>query len=284
MQNGLSPCKMVPNIEQTFILGDGTTWTAKNSSKTKKDGDMVTLRWGLANSVNQISAWIMKRYTPEAMRDVMRQLGIYSEVPAVPSMFLGTAEITLYEMVAAYGVFANRGVYSSPIVVSRIEDKYGNLISTFQSQHRDALDEKTAYLMTNLLQGVVREGSGGRLMSTYETFEDYGGFTTPFAGKTGTTQNQSDGWFVGFTPELVAGVWSGANYRSIHFEDLTRGQGSNMALPIFGRFFKQVFADPSLKYKSDFVFEQPDGFDVDIDCGETGVSTEKSKPDYDEYF
>src|SRR5574344_1597471 len=124
------------------------------------------------------------------------------------------------------------------MIVTLLEDKNGNLLATFQPKKRDAIDEQTAYLMTYLLQGVVREGTGVRLATTYEVFKEYGGFKAPFAGKTGTTQNQSDGWFVGFTPELVAGVWSGANYRSIHFEDLTRGQGSNMALPIFGRFFK----------------------------------------------
>ncbi len=284
MQNDLTPCKMVPNVEQTFILGDGTTWTAKNSSKTDFDGQMVTLRWGLANSVNQVSAWIMKRYEPQAMLDMMRQLGIYSEVPAVPSMFLGTAEITLWEMVAAYGVYANKGVFTTPIIVTKIEDKHGNVISNFQTKRRDALDEKTAYLMINLLQNVVSEGSGLRLMSTYETFREYGGFKTPFAGKTGTTQNQSDGWFVGFTPELVAGVWTGANYRSIHFEDLTRGQGSNMALPIFGKFFKDVFADPTLNYTEDFVFEAPEGFDIDLNCGESRTEIDRSKSDYDEYF
>lgn len=284
MQNDLSPCKMVPNVEQTFILGDGTTWTAKNAGKTDRDGQMVTLRWGLANSVNQVSAWIMKRYEPQAMLDMMRQLGIYSEVPAVPSMFLGTAEITLWEMVAAYGVYANKGVFTTPIIVTKIEDKHGNVISNFQTKRRDALDEKTAYLMINLLQNVVSEGSGLRLMSTYETFKEYGGFKTPFAGKTGTTQNQSDGWFVGFTPELVAGVWTGANYRSIHFEDLTRGQGSNMALPIFGKFFKDVFADPTLNYTEDFVFEAPEGFDIDLNCGESRTEIDRSKSDYDEYF
>ncbi len=284
MQNGLTPCKQVPNVEQTFILGDGTTWTAKNAGKTDKDGQMVSLRWGLANSVNQVSAWIMKRYEPQAMVDVMRQLGIYSDVPAVPSMFLGTAEITLWEMVAAYAVYANKGVYSKPIIVSKIEDKHGNIISNFQTIRRDALDEETAYLMVNLLQNVVNEGSGSRLMSTYETFKEYGGFKTPFAGKTGTTQNQSDGWFVGFTPELVAGVWTGANYRSIHFEDLTRGQGSNMALPIFGRFFKKVFADDSLNYNENFIFEAPDNFNIDLDCGGAKTDIDRSKSDYDEYF
>ncbi|HNW51235.1 MAG TPA: transglycosylase domain-containing protein [Prolixibacteraceae bacterium] len=283
MQNGISPCKRVPNIEQTFILGDGSTWTAKNSSPTDFDGQMVSLRWGLANSVNQVSAWIMKQFNPEAMKTVMRQMGVYSDIQAVPSMFLGTAEITLYEMVAAYSVFANKGIYTTPLIVTRIEDKNGNLLSTFQARKRDAIDERTAYLMTYLLQGVVKEGTGIRLSTTYDAYKDYGGFTSPFAGKTGTTQNQSDGWFIGFTPELVAGVWTGANYRSVHFEDISRGQGSNTALPVFGRFFKKVFADKSLNIKSDFQFERPIGME-DIDCDNNDGGSESTKPEYDDFF
>ena len=286
MQNGISPCEKVPNVPVTFTEADGLQkpWTAQNSSKTDYDGKMVSLRWGLANSVNQVSAYLMKKYNPQAMKDVMRQMGIYSDIPAVPSMFLGTAEITLYEMVAAYSVFANKGIYTTPLIVTRIEDKNGNIISTFQAKKRDAIDEQTAYLMTYLLQGVVREGSGLRLSSTYEGWKEYGGFSAPFAGKTGTTQNQSDGWFVGFTPQLVAGAWTGANYRSIHFEDLTRGQGSNMALPIFGRFFKMVFADPTLTIKSDFVFERPAHLSVDTNCDDKDSESDTSKSDFDDYF
>ncbi len=271
MQNGLSPCKRVPNVEQTFILPDGTTWTAKNAGSSEYDGKMVTLRWGLANSVNQVSAWVMKRYNPEAMRDVMRNMGIYSDVPAVPSMFLGTAEVTLYEMVAAYSVFPNKGVYTTPNIVSHIEDRHGNVLARFTPRRHEAIDEQTAYLMTKLLQNVVNEGTALRLKSKYKLYEEYGGFDTPFAGKTGTTQNQSDGWFMGFTPDLVAGVWTGANYRSIHFEDITRGQGTNTALPVFGRFFKKVFADSTLNYREHFKYEEPEGFNIDIDCDDNGV-------------
>ncbi|HKM93552.1 MAG TPA: transglycosylase domain-containing protein [Prolixibacteraceae bacterium] len=284
MQNGLSPCQMVPNVEQTFILDDGSAWTAKNSSKSDYDGKMVTLRWGLANSVNQVSAWVMKRYNPGAMKNVMQRMGIYSDIPAVPSMFLGTAEITLYEMVAAYGAFANKGVYTTPLIVSHIEDKNGNELASFTSHKHDAIDENTAYLMTNLLQNVIREGSGIRLISKYDVFKEYGGFNTPFAGKTGTTQNQSDGWFVGFTPELVAGVWTGANYRSIHFEDITRGQGSNMALPVFGRFFKKVFADSTLNYIQDFKFEKPENFNIDLDCNDEDISNKDEVPTFDGFW
>jgi penicillin-binding protein 1A len=284
MQNGLSPCKMVPNVEQTFILDDGTTWTAKNSGSSKYDGQMVSLRWGLANSVNQVSAWVMKRYNPKSMVNVMHNMGIYSYLPSVPSMFLGTAEITLYEMVSAYAVFPNKGVYTTPLIVSRIEDKNGNVLATFKPQRHDAIDEQTAFLMTNLLQNVVHEGSGIRLRSKYPLYKDYGGFDSPFAGKTGTTQNQSDGWFIGFSPELVAGAWTGANYRSIHFEDITRGQGANMALPIFGRFFKKVFADSTLNFTQDFKFEKPDNFNIDLDCNEMDDEEQKDTPSFDGFW
>jgi penicillin-binding protein 1A len=286
MQNGISPCEKVPNVPVTFTEADGldAPWTASNSSETDYDGKMVSLRWGLANSVNQVSAYLMKQFNPEAMKKVMQQMGVYSNITAVPAMFLGTAEITLYEMVAAYSVFANKGVYTTPMIVTRIEDKNGNLLATFQPKKRDALDEQTAYLMTYLLQGVVREGTGVRLATTYEVFKDYGGFKAPFAGKTGTTQNQSDGWFIGFTPELVAGVWTGANYRSIHFKGISLGQGSNTALPVFGRFFKKVFADPTLGLSQNFEFEKPAYMTVDLNCDETDVDSETSKPEYDDFF
>lgn len=281
MQNGKTPCDEVPNVEQTFILPDGNTWTAKNSGK-KGDNDFVTLSWGLANSVNQVSAWVMKQYSPEAMKTIMQRMGIYSHIDAVPSMFLGTSEITLYEIVSAYAVYANSGVYTTPYVVTRIEDKNGNVLARFKPHRHEALDENTAYLMVNLLQNVIRQGSGIRLITTYDAYKEYGGFTTPFAGKTGTTQNHSDGWFVGFTPELIAGVWTGANLRSIHFEDISRGQGSNMALPVFGRFFKKIYADTELGYHPDLNFERPAGFNVNLDCNQ--VNAEMDGPSVDEYF
>jgi penicillin-binding protein 1A len=286
MQNGMSPCIKVPNVPQTFTEADGlqAPWTATNSTPTDYDGQMVSLRWGLANSVNQVSAWLMKQYSPEAMKTVMRQMGIYSDIQAVPSMFLGTSEITLYEMVAAYSVFANKGIYTTPLIVTKIEDKNGNLLSTFQAKKRVAIDEQTAFLMTYLLQGVVREGTGKRLSTTYEVYKDYGGFTSPFAGKTGTTQQQSDGWFMGFTPELVAGVWTGANYRSIHFHSITLGQGSNMALPIFGRFFKKVFADPTINFNQNFEFKRPDNLTVDVNCDNSDVEDQNHKSDAEDYW
>ncbi|MDA3930963.1 MAG: transglycosylase domain-containing protein [Prolixibacteraceae bacterium] len=284
MQNGMSPCKMVPNVEHTLINPDGTPYTAKNSNPSEYDGQMVTLKWGLAHSVNQISAWVMKQHSPALMKDLMQKLGIYSEIPEVNSLFLGPAEITLYEMIAAYAVYANKGVYTTPIIVSRIEDKNGNVLARFTPRRHDAIDEKTAYLMTYLLQNVVKTGSGRRLTYNFEPFTEYAGFEGSFAGKTGTTQNQSDGWFVGYSPELVAGVWTGANLRSIHFEDLGRGSGSNMALPVFGRFFKQVFADSTLNYTQDFEFEKPENFNIDLNCNDHPSETEENIPVFDDIW
>ena len=262
MQNGFSPCTLVPNTEHSFTLYDGSTWTAKNSGKTKMDGKMVTLKWGLANSVNQISAWVMKQFNPQAMADMMHKLGITSPIDAVPSMFLGTSDVSLYEMVGAYGTYGNHGVYTKPYCVTRIEDRNGNVLARFSPESRDAIDAKTAYLMINMMEAVVNEGTSARLRRNV----DYGNITADVAGKTGTTQNQSDGWFMGITPELVTGVWTGGDLRSIHFEGLSAGQGASMALPIYGYYMNSLYRDRTLGYTQSSVFEVPPGFNVDMDC------------------
>jgi penicillin-binding protein 1A len=263
MQNGYSPCTLVPNTEQTFYLPDGTTWTAKNSS-SEREGQMVTLKWGLANSVNQISAWIMKKFNPQAMKNVMRKMGIVSPIDAVPSMFLGTSDISLYEMVGAFGTFGNHGVYTKPYFVDRIEDKDGNVLARFTPQQHEAIDQKTAYLMLNLMEGVVNEGTSQRL----RWHPVYGHLTADIAGKTGTTQNQSDGWFIGITPELVTGVWTGADLRSIHFKGIHFGQGANMALPIYGRFMNKLYSDSTLNLSQDTKFDRPPNFNINLNCDE----------------
>ncbi|MGE4586286.1 MAG: transglycosylase domain-containing protein [Mangrovibacterium sp.] len=279
MQNGLSPCTKVPNVRQQFILPDGTIWEAKNSSPGDMDGKMVTLKWGLANSVNQISAWVMKQFNPLAMADVMRKLGISSEIDPVPSLFLGTPDISLEEMVGAYGTYASKGVYTKPFYVTRIEDKHGTVITTFQPQRHDAIDEQTAYLMISLLRGVVDNGTGIRL----RWHETYGRIEGQIAGKTGTTQNHSDGWFMGVIPRLAAGAWTGAELRSIHFDNIHLGQGSNMALPIWGRFIKKVYADPSLEYKPDQKFEAPEHFMINLDCDEV-QQNKQNRTDFEDFF
>jgi penicillin-binding protein 1A len=263
MQNGYSPCTLVPNVEQTFYLADGTTWTAKNSGNTEHDGEMVTLKWGLANSVNQVSGWVMKQFNPQSMANMMRKMGITSPIDAVPSMFLGTSDVSIYEMVGAYGTFANHGVYTKPIFVTRIEDKNGNILARFSPDHHDAIDPKTAFLMLNLMEGVVNEGTSQRLRRAGLI---YGGLTADIAGKTGTTQNQSDGWFMGITPELVTGVWTGGDLRAIHFEGLSMGQGASMALPVYGYFMNKLYRDKTLGYSEGTKFEAPEGINFDLDC------------------
>lgn len=259
MQEGLGPCDKVPNIPQTFILPTGEPWSARGG--TKRQGKMVTLRWGLANSENNISAWVLKQFTPEAVAQMAHKMGITSFIDPVPSVFLGTAEITVKEMVAAYSIFANKGVYNSPLPVCRIEDKYGNVLQEFRPESREVITENTAYLMCNLLEGVVNSGTGVRLRYKYK-------LTNPMGGKTGTTQQHADGWFIGVTPDLVGGVWVGAEDRSIHFQNLANGQGANMALPIWAKFLQKAYADSGLKM-SGRPFDRPAGISKRLDCDET---------------
>ncbi len=279
MQNGYTPCTKVPYVSQQFQMPDGTIWEPKDSElDTENEGKMVTLKWGLANSRNKISAWVMKQFNPNAVAEVMKRMGVYSPIDPVPSMFLGTSDITLYEMVGAFNTYPNQGVYVKPYFVSRIEDRYGNVISDFQADRYEAFNEETAYLMVNLLQGVIDNGTGIRLRNR----DGYGKFTMPIAGKTGTTQNHSDGWFIGMTPDLTAGVWTGADLRSIHFRTITSGQGANMALPIWGYFYKKVLADPSLGYSEDISFKKPDDFNINLECEDDNQV--KSFPESDDFF
>jgi penicillin-binding protein 1A len=220
---------------------------------------MVTLKWGLAQSENYISAWIMEKFSPAAVVDLMHKMGIRSFIDPVVSIFLGTSDVKLEEMVGAYGTFANKGVYTRPMYVTRIEDKNGNVISRFTPSIEEVLSEETAHLMISLLQGVVQTGSGFRLRNTYSLMNQIG-------GKTGTTQEQSDGWFMGVTPNLIGGVWCGWEDRAIHFETLTEGQGANVALPIFALFLKKVYADPEFGIMEADQFERPAGFNIELDC------------------
>ena len=259
MQDGYSPCHEVDNIPYSFEVGDSVPWEPRSSGPREYHGKKVTLKWGLAQSENYISAWLMKQFTPGAVAELMQRMGIRSYIPPYPSIFLGTAELTLEEMVGAYGTYSNKGVYTQPIYVTRIEDRNGNVLARFTPKIEEVLTEEQAYLMANLLQGVVQSGSGVRVRSTYELRNQIG-------GKTGTTQNHANGWFMGITPNLVAGVWSGWEDQSIHFEDLRTGQGANMALPIFAEFLKRVYADPEFSLMVEDVFESPPGFNLELDC------------------
>ncbi len=263
MQDGYTPCYKVPDIPQVFKVND-TVWIPKSTGRKEYWGKMVTLKWGLANSENYISAWLMKQFNPQSVINIMRKMGIRSHIDPVYSIFLGTSDLSLYELTGAYGTFANKGVFVQPIFVSRIEDKTGNTISTFRPYFNEAISEKDAYQMINLLEGVVKEGTAIRLRYKY-------GLMNQIGGKTGTTQNHSDGWFIGVTPSLVTGVWTGWEDRSVHFRTLHLGQGANMALPIFALYMKKIYEDPQYGILQTEEFEPPPDFDINLDCDEATV-------------
>ena len=269
MQEGeFSPCSKVANIQYSVDLPSGDKWVPKNSSKYK-EGQMVTLKEALANSINWISTFLIKRYSPESVIKVARKMGVTSPISAVPSIALGSADLSLYEMVGAMNTYANKGVYTQPIFITRITDKNGNVIANFLPRQDEAMSEETAYLMLTLMKGVVESGTGVRLRYKY-------GLTNPIAGKTGTTQSNSDGWFMGLTPDLVTGVWVGGDDRTIRFRVTSLGQGANMALPIWALFMKRVYGDSTLKIsKGDF--DRPlHPLSVDINCA---TFSDKQKED-----
>jgi len=259
MEEGFSPCDRVLNVSQTFIDHD-STWTPRSPGLAEYKGKRVTLKWGLAHSVNNISAWLVKRFPPQTIiDDVAKKMGITSYIMPVYSIIFGVSDVSLYEMVGAFNTYSNKGVYIEPLFVSRVEDKNGNLISTFQPIQSEAISEQTAYLMVNLLKGVVDGGTAIRLRHTYH-------FEAEMGGKTGTTQNHSDGWFMGITPQLTSGVWVGAEDRSIHFDELYLGSGANMALPIWALYMQKVYNDSTLGITQEDVFEVPPGFSVNLNC------------------
>lgn len=275
MQEGYSPCYEVPNVPVTIIDKAGVPWTPSNSDG--KYGGMLSLKEALAESINCISAYLMKQFGPDAVVQVARKMGITSPIEPYPSIALGTADVSVYEMVAAYSTFANKGVYTEPQYILRIEDKNGVVLQDFVPRKVEAISEETSYLMLNLMQGVTLFGTGARLRGSKY------GFTNPIAGKTGTTQNNSDGWFMGITPELVSGVWSGCEDRSVHFRTTQLGQGANVALPIWGLYMKKVYADPSLNY-SKGGFEPPEKpLGVELDCSKykSPVNQQNGGDDFD---
>ena len=278
IEAGYSPCYEVPNIVYTFKEGEYgllKDWTPKNSSGDY--GYNVSLKYGLANSMNTITAWVMKQFGPPAVIEYARRMGIKSNLDTVPSLALGVADISLYEMVGANATFANKGIWQEPIFITRIEDKNGTVIKEFRPETYEAMSEKNAYVMLNLMKGVVdgvrgdhdgkRTGTGVRLRYDSEK-RDYDGIRYPMAGKTGTTQNNSDGWFMGITPDLVTGVWVGADDRSVRFSRTYYGQGANTALPIYGYYMKKVYADSTLNISTED-FEKPkEPLDIILDCSE----------------
>lgn len=240
MQSGeFDPCTMVPNVPVTIESGGGP-WTPHNSGGYK-EGQMLPLREALAHSLNQVSAYLMKRYGPHAVIELVRSMGMTSDIPEVPAICLGACELSLYEQVGAINCFPNQGVYVEPIFITKICDKDGNVIYTKVPKTNEAIDQITAFKTIRLMQGVVDYGTGGRLRGQYKL--DF-----PLAGKTGTTDNQSDGWFVGYTPMLTCGVWVGCEDRAAHFRTTALGQGARTALPVFGLFMQKVYGDTQLPY------------------------------------
>ena len=274
IQEGYSPCYKVPNVPVVFDKnrwGLEKDWAPKNSGN-EFDELSLTLKFGLANSINSITAYIMKQFGPQAVVDLAKKIGIKSKILAVPSLCLGTFDLSVYEMVGAYSTFVNKGVWIEPIFITKIEDKNGVILEEFTPNTQEAMSKQTADLMIRMLQGVVdgvyspeagkKRGTGVRLRYTY-------GFKNEMGGKTGTTQNQSDGWFIGITPNLVTGVWSGCEDRSAHFRDIYYGQGANMALPVYAEYLKRVYADTLNTRVFPIAFDISKTIDVQLDCGET---------------
>lgn len=254
MENGFSPCDEVRNIEQTLVTETGETWSPRNTSD-KRYGEMVTLKWGLANSNNWISAYLMSKLNPYAFVRLLHNFGIRNlDIQPTPSLCLGPCEISVGEMVSAYTAFANKGIRTAPLFVTRIEDNDGNVLAEFSPQMQEVISETSAYKMLIMLRSVINEGTGVRVRFKYGIQADMG-------GKTGTTNDNSDGWFMGFTPSLVSGVWVGGEDRDIHFDTMYYGQGASMALPVWAIYMNKVFADERLGYSQEEEFEIPEGFD-----------------------
>ena len=272
----LSPCDSFPRTPITIEankFGNPEAWTTKNS-----DGNysgVQTLKDALASSTNTITARLMNEIGPQPVVEMAKKLGVEEDILAVPAIALGTADISVYEMVAAYSTFANKGVYNKPVMVTRIEDKNGTVLYQFTPESKDVLSEEVAYVTVNLMEGVTQAGSGRRLR--HKGFDKWNAvyreiitgypyeLTNPIAGKTGTTQNQSDGWFMGMVPNLVTGVWVGAEDRAAHFKHISYGQGASMALPIWGLYMKACYADKTLNV-SKGNFEKPSNLSINVDC------------------
>ncbi|NDW08123.1 transglycosylase domain-containing protein [Dysgonomonas sp. 520] len=251
MIDGRTPCDQMLYQQQNITLENGKVWSPKGG-RASMIGNMVTIKWGLQNSDNWVTAWLMSQSSPYAFAKLLRSFGITGQIDAQVSLALGTHDVSVGEMVSAYTAFVNKGIRSKPIYVTRIEDAYGNIVATFNPEMSEVFNELTYVKMLTMLRGVVDGGTGSRLRYKY-------GLKGPMGGKTGTTQKNADGWFMGFTPELVGGCWVGGEERTIHFDSTSEGQGAAMALPIFGLFMQKVYADPKLGYNPNKQFEKVAG-------------------------
>ncbi len=251
MENGFTPCDEAPNVQTTYMVGD-KPWTPRNSG-TARIGEMVTLKWGLSQSNNWISAYLMDKLDPHALVQLIRTFGINSlDVYPSMSLCLGTCDISVSEMVSAYSAFVNKGIRVAPLFVTKIENSDGEVVSEFHPRMNEVISAESSYKMLEMLRAVIDNGTGGRLRYKYK-------LTAPIGGKTGTTNNNSDAWFMGFVPRLVSGCWVGGEDRDIHFDQMSIGQGASAALPIWAKYMNMVYADRSLGYS------QSETFDVPID-------------------
>lgn len=254
MENGFSPCDQTRNVEQTILTEDGQIWVPRNTGSKDDYGKIVDLRWGLSRSNNWISAYLMSKLNPYAFKRLIHQFGIRNQdVQPVPSLCLGPCDISVGEMVGAYTAFPNNGIRTEPLFVTRIEDNEGNIVATFSPKTHEVISKESSYKMIDMMKAVIDEGTGRRLRFLYK-------FTADIAGKTGTTNENADGWFMGYTPSLVSGCWVGGDDRDIHFTSMSDGQGASMALPIWALYMQKVYADESLGYSQEEKFNIPEDF------------------------
>ena len=275
MENGFSPCDLAPNVQQTYMVA-GQPWTPRNASHARY-GDMVTLKWGLQQSNNWISAYLMSKLNPQAFVTLLREYGINNpEIHPSMALCLGPCEITVGEMVSAYTAFVNRGIRAAHMFVTRIEDNEGNLIAQFQPRMNEVISEESANKMLYMLKAVVDGGTAGRLRFRYN-------LTGEMGGKTGTTNNNSDAWFMGITPTLVSGVWVGGDDRDIHFDSMAMGQGATMALPVFALYMQKVYKDKRLGYNESAVFDVPEGYNP-CELDDSGLQDEDDGTSIEDVF
>ena len=267
MESGWSPCDVAPNVQQTYFVPGSGAWTPRNGSRARY-GEMVTLKWGLATSNNWISAYLLNQLSPDLFVKLLHDFGIQNQdIHPSLSLCLGPCDISLAEMVGAYSAFPQKGVRRTPLYVTRIEDADGNVLAQFQARVKEVISEESAYKMIIMMRGVIDSGTGQRMRNRYH-------ITAPMAGKTGTTNDNSDGWFVGYTPRLSYGAWVGGDEHDVHFASMAYGQGANSALPIAAYFLQKVFADNRLGYSQSEDFDIPPGFDP---CGYVAAAEEESE-------
>lgn len=265
MESGFTPCDEMLLVQQTLLDENGKPWSPRNSNK-KRRGEWVSIRWGLQNSDNWVTAYLMQQLTPYALKRLLLSFGLNEPIDAVVALSLGTNDASISEMVSAYSTFANGGIRVEPLFVTHIEDQNGNVIASFTPQLHEVISEDANSKMLSMLQGVIDGGTGGRIRYRHNV-------KVPMGGKTGTTQNNSDAWFMGFTPSLVGGAWVGGEDRSIRFSSMSEGQGAAAALPIMGIFLKSVYSDPSLGYSETEKFEIPSQYSNP--CSSSGSSREE---------